>query len=62
MVSWFSENMTGAEVVRVSPSGYTNKGICMQWLDHLSNTRIVGQISREGSFSSTALRVTKQTI
>ena len=26
MVSWFSENMTGAEVVTVSPSGYTNEG------------------------------------
>jgi hypothetical protein len=34
MVSWFSENMTEAEVVTVSPSGYTNEGICMQWLDH----------------------------
>jgi hypothetical protein len=34
MVSWFSENMTGAEVVTVSPLGYTNEGICMQWLDH----------------------------
>src|SRR5271163_2108139 len=34
MVSWFHENMTGHEVIAVSPSGYTNKGICMVWLDH----------------------------
>jgi hypothetical protein len=34
IVSWFSENMTGAEVATVSPLGYTNKGICIQWLDH----------------------------
>jgi hypothetical protein len=30
MMSWFSEQMTGAEVVLVSSSGYTNEGICMQ--------------------------------
>ena len=30
MMSWFSEQMTGAEVISVSPSGYTNKGICIQ--------------------------------
>jgi hypothetical protein len=30
MMSWFSEQMTGAEVVSVSLSGYTNKGICIQ--------------------------------
>ena len=29
MMSWFSEQMTGAEVISVSPSGYTNKGIYM---------------------------------
>jgi hypothetical protein len=29
IVSWFSENITGAKVVTVSPLGYTNKGICM---------------------------------
>jgi hypothetical protein len=29
IVSWFSENITGAEVVTVSSSGYTNKRICM---------------------------------
>jgi hypothetical protein len=34
IVSWFSENMTEAEVVTVSPLGYTNEGICMQWLDY----------------------------
>jgi hypothetical protein len=32
--SWFHENMTGHEVVAVSPSGYTNKEICRRWLDH----------------------------
>jgi hypothetical protein len=30
IMSWFSEQITEAEVVSVSPSGYTNKGICMQ--------------------------------
>jgi hypothetical protein len=34
MGSWFYENMTGHEVITVSPSGYTNEGICMVWLDH----------------------------
>jgi hypothetical protein len=29
MVSWFHENMTGHKVVTVSPSSYTNEGICM---------------------------------
>jgi hypothetical protein len=29
IMSWFSEQMTGAEVVSVSLSGYTNKGICI---------------------------------
>jgi hypothetical protein len=32
--SWFHENMTGHKVIIVSPSGYTNEGICMVWLDH----------------------------
>ncbi|PMD50980.1 uncharacterized protein K444DRAFT_706738 [Hyaloscypha bicolor E] len=34
MVSWFHENMTGHEVITVSPTGYTNEGIYMVWLDH----------------------------
>jgi hypothetical protein len=34
IVSWFSENMTRAELVTVLPLGYRNKGICIQWLDH----------------------------
>jgi hypothetical protein len=34
MVSWFHENMTGHEVITVSPSRYTNEGICIVWLDH----------------------------
>jgi hypothetical protein len=34
METWFHKNMTGQEVVTVSPTGYTNKGICMIWLAH----------------------------
>jgi hypothetical protein len=34
MVSWFHENMTGHEVIIVSPIRYINKGICMVWLDY----------------------------
>jgi hypothetical protein len=34
MVSWFYKNMTGEEMVTVSPSGYINKEICLTWLDH----------------------------
>ena len=29
IVSWFHENMTGHEVIIVSPTRYTNEGICM---------------------------------
>ena len=32
--SWFHEKMTGHEVVTVSPTGYTNEGICMAWIEH----------------------------
>jgi hypothetical protein len=34
MVSWFYENITGYEVIIVSPTGYINEGIYMVWLDH----------------------------
>jgi hypothetical protein len=34
IMSWFSKQITGAEVVSVSLSGYLNKGICIQWLNH----------------------------
>jgi hypothetical protein len=34
MVSWFHENITGHEVIIVSPIGYTNEGIYIVWLDH----------------------------
>jgi hypothetical protein len=34
MVSWFYKNMTRHEVIIVSPTRYTNEGICMVWLDH----------------------------
>jgi len=37
MESWFHDNMTGYEVITISPSGYTNEGICMEWLDHFIN-------------------------
>jgi hypothetical protein len=30
IMSWFSEQITRAEVVLVLLSGYTNKGICIQ--------------------------------
>jgi hypothetical protein len=29
IVSWFHENMTSHEVIIVSPTRYTNEGICM---------------------------------
>jgi hypothetical protein len=34
MVAWFHANMTGHELITVAETGYTNEGICMQWLDH----------------------------
>jgi hypothetical protein len=34
MVSWFHENMTRHKVITVSLSRYTNKGICIVWLNH----------------------------
>jgi hypothetical protein len=34
MGGWFHEKMIGHEVITVSPTGYTNEGICMAWLDH----------------------------
>jgi hypothetical protein len=32
--SWFYKNITGYKLVTVSPTGYTNKGICIIWLNH----------------------------
>jgi hypothetical protein len=29
IVAWFHENMTGHKVITVSPTRYTNKGICI---------------------------------
>jgi hypothetical protein len=29
IVSWFHENITGHKIVTVSPTRYTNEGICM---------------------------------
>ena len=34
MISWFHKNMTGYEVIIVSPIGYMNEGIYMVWLDY----------------------------
>jgi hypothetical protein len=34
IVSWFSNNMTRHEFLTVSESKYTNKSICIVWLDH----------------------------
>jgi hypothetical protein len=32
--SWFYNNITGYKLVIVSLLGYTNKGICLAWLDY----------------------------
>jgi len=34
MESWIHENLTGAEVITVSPTGYTNENIALAWLTH----------------------------
>jgi hypothetical protein len=34
MVSWFHARIIGHEVIIVSPTGYTNEGICLVWLDY----------------------------
>jgi len=34
VVTWFHKSITGHEVITVSPTGYTNKGICITWLDY----------------------------
>ena len=34
MEHWFHQNMTGHELVTVSPTGYTNSEINLAWLDH----------------------------
>jgi hypothetical protein len=34
MVSWFHENITGHEIIIVSPIEYMNKGIYIVWLDY----------------------------
>jgi hypothetical protein len=34
IASWFNDNMTRHELITVSESGYTNKGIYIAWLDH----------------------------
>jgi DDE superfamily endonuclease len=34
MGGWFYKKMTGHEVITVSDTSYTNKGIYIAWLDH----------------------------
>jgi len=34
MENWVHENLTGAEVISVSPTRYTNERITLSWLDH----------------------------
>ena len=34
MVSWYNDNMTGLELIQLSPIGYTNEAIAMEWLSH----------------------------
>jgi len=34
MESWIYENLTGAEVTTISPTGYTNENIALAWLNH----------------------------
>jgi hypothetical protein len=31
---WFHKKITGHKVITVSDTGYTNKGICIVWLDY----------------------------
>jgi len=32
--NWIHDNLTGAEVITVSPTGYTNENIALAWLNH----------------------------
>ncbi|RPA94015.1 hypothetical protein L873DRAFT_1940985 [Choiromyces venosus 120613-1] len=34
MENWIQDNLTGAEVITVSPTGYTSERIALAWLDH----------------------------
>jgi hypothetical protein len=34
IVSWFYKNITSEKIVTVSSLGYTNKEICLTWLDY----------------------------
>jgi hypothetical protein len=42
MQSWFSRHQTSHELITLSPSGYTNEGITMEWLDHFIKHRNCG--------------------
>jgi hypothetical protein len=34
MVSWYNNNMTGFELIQLSPTGYTNEAIAIEWLSY----------------------------
>lgn len=34
MESWIHDNLTGAEVITVSQTGYTNENVALSWLNH----------------------------
>jgi hypothetical protein len=34
IISWFSDNITRYKLFIISESGYTNKNICIVWLDY----------------------------
>ena len=34
MENWFSAYITGHELITLSLTGYTNEGVCIEWLDH----------------------------
>jgi hypothetical protein len=42
MKNWFSAYITGHELITMLLSGYTNKGIIIEWLDHFIKHRKCG--------------------
>jgi hypothetical protein len=34
MVSWYNDNMTNLKLIQLSPTGYTNEAIVMEWLSY----------------------------
>ena len=35
MESWIHDNLTGAEVITVSQTGYSNENVALSWLNHI---------------------------